>query len=182
MTNAIKTNDLVNIWSGNLRNAETNFFATVLWSVEQAQGGNFNALAKLLCITHGKECKKVKLLQSETDKGIANERTKFAEPLKRILSYVLVNYTYKFDKEKDYGVVFIRNGNYGFDAERVEALRMLGKKTLKDKSFGQAFPKVDKEKKARDAESVAKSVAKALRDNGLTMADIMDLVRAELSA
>jgi len=174
------TIDMVANWGTSVRASEYNFLPTVLWAVEQAQGDNWNALAKLLCLTHGKEGK-IALVKSNRDGELKGDRTKFAEPLKRILSQVLVNVSYKFAGDKDYGVVFKRGGNWGFDAEKVKALHICGKVTIKDSRFAQAFPKAVSEKKVKEPADAAKHLAKYLKDNGLSLGDVLDLVRAEMA-
>lgn len=172
--------DMVASWGSNVRASEYNFLPTVLWAIEQAQADNWNALAKLLCLTHGKEGK-ISLVKSDKDGELKGDRTKFAEPLKRILSQVLVNVTYKFAADKDYGVVFKRGGNWGFDAEKIKALVVCGKVTVKDRRFSQAFPKTVPEKKAKEPVDAAKHLAKYLKDNGLSLGDVVDLIRAEMA-
>ena len=89
------------------------------------------------------------------------------------------------DKDQPTGLRFkkIVGEEQGFDDHFVSTVKVMGQqgKALQSADI-LAMVKPNKDKKARDAAAVAKSVAKALRDNGLTMADIMDLVRAELSA
>ena len=88
------------------------------------------------------------------------------------------------DKDQPTGLRFkkIVGEDQGFDGHFVSTVKAMGQqgKTLQSKDILDVA-KASKEKKTRDAKAVAKSVAKALKDNGLTMADIMDLVRAELS-
>jgi hypothetical protein len=89
------------------------------------------------------------------------------------------------DKDQPTGLRFkkIVGEEQGFDDHFVSTVKVMGQqgKALQSADI-LAMVKPNKDKKTRDAAAVAKSVAKALRDNGLTMADIMDLVRAELSA
>jgi predicted Zn-ribbon and HTH transcriptional regulator len=89
------------------------------------------------------------------------------------------------DKDQPTGLRFkkIVGEEQGFDNHFVSTIKVMGQqgKALQSADI-LAMVKPNKDKKTRDAAAVAKSVAKALRDNGLTMADIMDLVRAELSA
>jgi hypothetical protein len=163
--------DHVKSWLSDVRGAEYGFFKAVVQALESFNEGDTNSLGKLLCITHGKTCKRLKVVEKD--------RMPYATPLKRILDHALEGVTYKFDKSKDFGVVFDRGDNGGVSPDRIEALRVLGTKTIRDKAFKDAFPAVKKtETKPREDKAVAVSAIKAAKKNGMELAKYVAMITA----
>jgi hypothetical protein len=163
--------DFVKNWLADVRGAEYGFFKAVVQALESFNEGDTNSLGKLLCITHGKTCKRLKIVEKD--------RMPYAAPLKRILEHSLEGVTYKFDKSKDFGVVFDRGANGGVSVDRIGALRVLGGKTVRDKAFKDAFPAIKKtDTKPREDKSVVVSGIKSAKKNGMTMEKYMAMVTA----
>lgn len=161
----------VNNWLSNMRGAEYGFFKAVVQALESFNDGDKNSLGKLLCITHGRTCKRLKIVEKD--------RMPYATPLKRILDHALENVTYKFDKDQDFGVVFVKGDNGGVSSDRIEALRMLGAKTIRDKAFKETFPAIKKtEVKPREDKAVVVSGIKSAKKNGMAMEKYMAMVTA----
>lgn len=163
--------DFVKNWLSDVRGAEYGFFKAVVQALESFNDGDSNSLGKLLCITHGKTCKRLKVVEKD--------RMPYAVPLKRILDHSLEGVTYKFDKSKDFGVVFDRGDNGGVSSARIEALRVLGGKTIRDKAFKEAFPAIKKpDTKPREDKAVVVSAIKAAKKNGMDMDKCMAMISA----
>lgn len=163
----------VNNWISSVRGAEYGFFPAVVDALQSFNDGDYNKLAKLLCITHGRTCKRLKVVEKD--------RMQYAAHLKRILDYSLQGVDYKFNKEKDFGVVFKKSDNGGVDSDRIQTLKMLGRKTIRDKMYKDAFPPI---KKGSDKSTAEKLEARAeldmkwLKDNDVSL----DVYIAKLQA
>jgi hypothetical protein len=146
----------INAWALSARSADQKFNATVAYALEQFENGNHSELAKLICVTKGKTCKGIKVIDGE--------RLPFAAPLRRILEKAFVGVTMKFDKNLPLGVKFTKNGdNAGIDSEVVEALRVLGKQTYRSEAFKKAFPAPQKNKAELTLEEKQKRARAAIK-------------------
>ena len=126
------TSITANTWATQVRGAEYKFFNAVSTALEQFQNGNSSELSKLLCFTHGKTCKSIKVVEKD--------RMPYAVHLKRILEHSLEGVTFKFNKDKAVGVVFTKGDNGGVNTERLAALKMFHGKTVRDKGYKETFP------------------------------------------
>lgn len=154
----------VNNWVSNVRGAEYGFFRAVVDALVSFNEGDNNKLAKMLCITHGKVCKRLKVVEKD--------RLPYATHLKRILDHTLEGVEYKFNKEQDFGVVFKRSDNGGANTDYIETLRMLGSKTIRDDMYKKAFPVVKKVSEKTVAEKLdarAETDMKWLKDNEISL-------------
>lgn len=157
--------DYVKNFCSNATGAEYGFFKAVVQALESFNNGDTNSLGKLLVVTHGKVCKRIKRKEPA--------RLVYATHLKRILDHSLEGVSYKFDKEKDFGVVFEKSDNGGVNTDRIEALKVLAGKSIRDKAYKETFPVIKKDKgektleqKKEQAENWLKKFAK---DNGMTV-------------
>lgn len=157
--------DHVKTWMSHTKGAEYSFFKAVVDALESFNQGDYNKLAKLLVLTHGKTCKRLKIVEKD--------RLPYAVHLKRILDHSLQGVEYKFNKEKDFGVVFKKSDNGGVDNDRIQTLKMLGRKTIRDKMYKDAFPPI---KKNTSDKSVAEKLdaraeldMKWLKDNDVSL-------------
>lgn len=164
----------VNTWIKNATGAEYGFFKAVTHALESFNEGDTNALGKLLVVTHGKKCKRIKRQEPE--------RLKFAAHLKRILDHSLEGVTYKFDKDKDFGVVFEKGDNGGASIERIKCLKMLGDKTVSHKMYKEAFPPIKREPKEKTLEQKQEALEKSLEQFAKTNGMTVDQVKAMVSA
>jgi hypothetical protein len=146
----------VNSWASNARSADQTFNATVAYALEQFENGNHSELAKLICVTNGKTCKGIKVIDGE--------RLPFAAPLRRVLLKAFVGVTMKFNKNLPLGVKFTKNGdNAGIDNEVIEALRVLGKQTYRSEAFKEAFPAPQKKQAELTLEEKQKRARAAIK-------------------
>lgn len=157
--------DQVKKFCSNATGAETGFFKAVVQALESFNAGDTNSLGKLLVVTHGKVCKRIKRKEPA--------RMVYATHLKRILDHSLQGVTYKFNKDADFGVVFEKGDNGGVDTDRIQALRNLGERTIRDKGYKDAFPVIRKdtsEKTLEQKQKQAKSwLIKFAKDNNMTV-------------
>ena len=144
--------DYVKTWIGNATGAEYGFFRAVAEALVSFNDGDNNKLAKMLTITHGKTCKRIKRKEPA--------RLVYATHLKRILDQSLEGVEYKFNKDSDFGVIFDRGDNGGVSVERIKALKMLGSKSIRDKAYKEAFP-VESKAKDFDPKAWAERAVKA---------------------
>jgi hypothetical protein len=171
------TKNLVSDWASNARGAEYGFIKAVIYALEQFGEKNNKPVCTLLAICNGKHYGKFKIVQGD--------RLAYATPLKRVLNKALSNTTFVF---KD-GKVSVKVGeNGGLNADMLEALRMLATvsgMSIRHAKFKEMFPaepkRADEKPKDEVAKAEAKRIAKALKDKGLTMADVIDLLRAEMA-
>lgn len=161
-------------WLNNATGAEYGFIRAVVHALESFNNGDTNALGKMLTVTHGKKCKRIKRQEPE--------RLVYAAPLKRILGHALEGVSYKFNKDADFGVVFECGDNGGVSLEHIKALKQFAGKTVRDKGFKEAFPVIKKDKgevtleqKQAKAKAWAERFAK---DNGMTVEAVKALVSA----
>lgn len=162
--------DHVQTWLGNVQGSEYGFFKAVVQALESFNNGDTNSLGKMLCITHGKTCKRIKRKELE--------RLPYAAHLKRILSYAFEGVEYKFSKDADFGVVFNRGDNGGVNTSYIEALKILGGKTVRAKEYKEAFPPIVKEQKTREADAVVQSSIRMAKKNGLTKEAYLQMCEA----
>lgn len=148
--------DHVKTFCSNATGAEYGFFKACVQALESFNSGDTNSLGKLLVVTHGKVCKRIKRKEPA--------RLVYATHLKRILDHSLEGVTYKFDKEKDFGVVFEKGDNGGVNTDRIEALKVLAGKSIRDKAYKDTFPPVKKEAKEFDPQAWAERAKKAHPD------------------
>lgn len=174
-------------WLSNVRGAESGFFKAVHSAMLEARDkGNWNDLARLLCVVNGKKAKRVKVIEKE--------RLPFAVPLKNIMEHVLNGVSFKYDPERDYGVKFSKKDNWGFDDDKILALDLLSvqKLTIRSEAYKKAFPKIEKavgelseeqkrEKLQKDQDAMAKRFAKQLKDAGFDPDLIFGMARKELA-
>ena len=164
----------VNTWIKDTRNSEYGFFKAVVFALESFNNGDGNSLGKLLSITHGKTAKRLKTVQGD--------RLQYATPLANILSHALEGVEFKYDKTADFGVVFTRGDNGGASTDRIEALKVLGRTSIRCDTFKAAFPKIAKDKKKKTLEQKQKQATawlqKFAKDNGMSVKAAKALISA----
>jgi len=164
----------VNNWIKDTRNSEYGFFKAVVFALESFNNGDGNSLGKLLSITHGKTAKRLKTVQGD--------RLQYATPLANILSHALEGVEFKYDKTADFGVVFTRGDNGGASTDRIEALKVLGRTSIRCDTFKAAFPKIAKDKKKKTLEQKQKQatawLGKFAKDNGMSVKAAKALISA----
>lgn len=157
--------DHVKNFLSNAQGAEYGFFKAVVQALESFNEGDTNSLGKLLVVTHGKVCKRIKRKEPA--------RLVYATHLKRILDHSLEGVTYKFNKELDFGVSFEKGDNGGVNTDRIEALKVLAGKSIRDKAYKDAFPVIKKETGEKTLEQKQKQaqawLARFAKDNGMTV-------------
>jgi hypothetical protein len=168
--------DIVTAWAGDARGAEYGFIKAVAYALEQFKEKNNKPLYKMLAICNGKPYAKMSIVEKD--------RLAYAVPLNRVIKAALVGMTITYVvKECDFRV------NAGEDAcvdeGILEGLRMLATvpgMSIRHGQFKKLFPVVasDKPKKAKDADKVGAAMAKMLKDNGLSLADVADIIRAAM--
>jgi hypothetical protein len=171
------TKNIVLDWASNVRGAEYGFIKAVIYALEQFGEKNNKPIYTMIAICNGKAYDKFKIVQGD--------RLAYATPLRRILNKALANVTFTF---KD-GKASVKVGdNGGLNSDILEALRMLVTipgMSIRHAKFKEMFPAEQKKggEKPKDevAKVEAKRIAKTLKDKGLTMADVIDLLRAEMA-
>ena len=175
--NTVKTatkNDPVNDWIVNARNAEYNFFKTVLYALEQFQNKNNKPLYAMIAFTNGKSFGRYKIEQGYT-------LTQFKTPLKRILDKALSNVTFRF---KD-GKASVKVGeNGGVNAEYVQGVRNLAASGvgIKSDSFDRDFPKPEKKVVEYTVEKADAEIVKLLTKISTQLGLTIDQAKAKVSA
>lgn len=159
----------VNTWAGNAVRAETQFFGTVARAMEQFNKGNRGDLYKLLCVTHGKTCKGITVIEGE--------RLKFAPHVKRLIAHCgsgLDVSDFAFNAKEPLGVKCKAEGkNAGFDTAKIEGLKTLGKATIQSKAYKEAFPPIKREVKAKTPKQKAEAAVK--RDKKAAKAKLAEM-------
>ena len=165
-------NNLVKKWISDARNAEYNFFKTVVYAVEQFDNRNNIPLLAMIAFCNGKEFGSYKIEQGYS-------LTQFKTPLKRIMDQVLSDVTIRY-KEKKAKVKVGENG--GVNHDKLEGLRTLAASQvgIKSDSFDTYFPRAEKKvaeyttEKAQDAAS--KLIAKIMTELQLSEGQAKALV------
>ena len=166
-TVAVKT---VGTWASSLRVTEYEFFAVTARAFEQWNAGNYTELSKLLCITGGKKSGIITVIQGD--------RTQYNSPLMRILfkagmtnkKDTTLPITFKFDPKKKSGVTYINGDNAHIDTEVIEALKVLGRNTIKSDAFKTAFPAIPRDDVEFNGDTWAE---RQIKTNGNDKIDIM---------
>ena len=168
------TTNYVNTWCSNATGAEYGFFKAVVDAFESFNQGDTNRLAKLMCVTHGKVCKRIKRKEPA--------RLVYATHLKRIMDHSLEGVEYKFNKDKDFGVVFEKNANGGIRADRIASLKMLVNKSIRDEAYKDAFPVIKKQEGEKTLDEKKQQahrwLVKFAKDNNMTVKAAKVLVSA----
>lgn len=163
----------VSDWMSNVRGAEYGFLKAVVYALEQFDEKNNLPLYAMIAICNGKPFGSYKIIEGD--------RLVYATPLRRILDKALSGVEFVF-KDRKVSVRVSPNGGVNHDA--LETLRMLGTipgMSIRNDAFKAAFPAKEKVKKTIEAEKGAKHVAKYLKGNGLSLGDVLDLIRAEMA-
>lgn len=166
----------VMVWAESAVELEYGFLPVVVEALDQWDQGNRTDLSILLTVTHG--------IKTTLVPTIEGERMKFATPLKKILSIVMPDLSYKADKKKASGVTYSVNinveGDENYHADPAEMRAWLveiadGTTTIKGEAFkswleaGTApkeTPARTLDETAEKAEKDALRLIKAAMDNG----------------
>ena len=131
-------------WAENAANLHRNFMGAVYTAVTQYLAGNTTNIAILIAVTHGIPNGLVPV----TDKA----RMEFAAPLKRILSHVVPELSYKRDKTKKVGLKISTKASVNPD--KLGELRVFAEASTNYKSdkVKAAFPAAERKvsEKSRD--------------------------------
>lgn len=143
-------------WAGNAVRAETQFFGTVARAMEQFNNGNRGDLYALLCVTHGRKSKGIQVVEGE--------RMKFAPHVKRLIAHAGQGVDvsdFVFNAKEALGVKCkATGGNVGFDKDKIEGIKTLGKATVQSKVYKDAFPPIKRQVKAKTPKQTAEAAVK----------------------
>jgi hypothetical protein len=168
--------DIVTAWAGDARGAEYGFIKAVVYALEQFKEKNNKPLYKMLAICNGKPYAKMSIVEKD--------RLAYAGPLNRVIKATLVGMSITYSvKECDFKVK--ADDGACLDENALEGLRMLATipgMSVRHEQFKKLFPVVasEKPKKPKGADKVGAAMAKMLKDNGLSLADVVDIIRAEM--
>ena len=109
-------------------------------------------------------------------------RLVYATHLKRIMDHSLEGVEYKFNKEKDFGVVFSKSENGGINTDKIEVVKMLVNKSIRDDAYKAAFPVIKKQEGEKTLDEKKQQahrwLVKFAKDNNMTVKAAKVLVSA----